>query len=267
MHRLLWLLAALLIALPVAGCGADDVNPDAVAQAADKTANAKGARFTATATSKIPGFGDIPMKMQGVTDLTGKQAQMTFDMSGFADAAPTQGQVDGDDLKGEIVLTGTKMFMKMPIVTRELKGKEWLSVDLKAALEGSGVDFAQLQQLSSTNPAEQIAWLKQMGDIEEVGDGHYKGTIDVRKLPGGGERLAQMSGASTFPVEVWVNDDGYIERQKMTMAQKIQGVTTKTEMDMRFSDFGTPVMVKPPSADNVQDVTALAKQGVEQQGR
>lgn len=267
MHRLAWLLAALLIAAPIAGCGADDVNPDAVATAAEKTANAKGARFTATATSQIPGFGDVPMRMEGVTDLAGKQAQMTFDMSAMADAAPAQGQINGDDLKGELVMTGTTMYMKMPIVTRELKGKEWLSVDLQKALEGTGVDFAQMQQLSSTNPAEQITWLKQMGDIKEVEDGHYKGTVDLRKVPGGGARIAKLAGSSTFPVEVWVNDEGYVERQLMTMSQKVAGVTTKTKMDMRYRDFGAAVTVKPPAEDNVQDVTSLAKQGVQQQER
>jgi len=263
MHRFARLLATLLLALPVAGCGSDDVNPDAIAAAADKTASAKGVRMTGTIKTDVPGAGEIPMTMKGVADLAGKRARIEMDMS--AAAATAGGQLDPDDMKIEAVMVGTTMYMAMPFLEKQL-GAKWMKIDMQRALEGSGIDLAQLQQMSSMSPSDQLDFLRSTGDIEEVGDNHYKGTVDLRKVPGGGERLAKLSGATTFPVEVWIGDNGYIERYAMTMSQKVQGDTVKSRMEFRYSDYGTRVAVEAPT-EGVKDMTELAKQGIEQQQR
>jgi hypothetical protein len=66
-----------------------------------------------------------------------------------------------------------------------------------------------------------------------------------------------------MPVEVWVDDEDMIRRQKFSMTMTTGGQKTKTAMDMRFSDFGADVEVSPPSGE-VKDMTELASQGMKQ---
>jgi hypothetical protein len=256
MRKIACLLTLLfLAAIPVAACGTDDFNPDAVAEAADKTAAVDGMRITAKIETEIPGAGKVPMTMNGVADVKGNKAKFDMDMGALMQGA------SGGDSKVQAIQDGMTMYMKMPMLEKQL-GAEWMKLDMDKALEGTGIDLSALQQQSSSmNPAEQLKYLKTMGDVEEVDENHYKGTVDVRKMPGG-KKLAELSGATTVPVELWINDDGYIERYAMTLSQKIQGQSMKMAMDMRFSDYGIKVDIEPPPSGDVKDLTDLAKKGL-----
>jgi hypothetical protein len=255
------LVALALLVVPIAGCGADDVNPNALAQAADKTAAVTGMKIDGTMTMDMPGVGKVPMTMTGVADVAGKRMRMETDMSQLA--AQSGGEVDADDLKMEAILIDTTMYMHMPVFEEEI-GEKWAKVDLQKALEGSGIDLAGMQQIG-TSPADQLKFLKETSDLEELGDGHYKGTTDLRKYPGGGDKIAKLAGDPLMPVEVWIGDNGYIERYKMRMTQKVEGQTVKSDTDFRYSDFGTKVEVEAPPADDVKDLTEQTQKGLEEQ--
>jgi hypothetical protein len=207
------------------------------------------------------------MTMEGKVDFAGKKVQMTMDMGNLAESMGEGGEINADDLNMEMVMQDTTMYMSMPLLEKEL-GEKWVKIDLQKALEGSGIDLAGLQQqTSSMSPTEQLKLLKTMGDLEEVDDNHFKGTVDLRKLPGeSGKKIAELGGSPTYPTEVWVNDDGYIERQKMEMTQKVEGQTIKSAVDVRYTDFGTAVDIDTPDPDDVRDMTDIAQQGIEEQG-
>jgi hypothetical protein len=188
MLRLLALFLALAaLATGVAACGAEDVNPEAVAEAATKTAGVDG--MAVDVDVKMVAAGQqIPLTMSGEVSAKGNRARLDLDMSGIA--AVSGGQLKADQLHGEERLIGTTMYMRMPAFTKAL-GAEWIKLDLDKALSGSGVDVGQLQQLNSQSPAEQLKFLRATSDIEKAGtdevDGvktdHYKGTLRFREYP------------------------------------------------------------------------------------
>ena len=253
MNRFVLLLTMLSLLVPLAGCGGDDVNPDALAQAADRTAAVDGMSIDGTAVVHVPGAGPMRMTLAGVADVKGRRVRIKSTSASQA------------ALNMETVMIGTTMYLKSATFQQAFD-KAWARIDMQKALEGSGVDFAALQQMGSGDPAQQLRMLKQTSDLEELGDGHFKGTSDLRKYPGG-EKLAKLSGDPLVPVEVWVGESGYVERYKMRMTQKAGGRTVQSDMDVRYSDFGRRVEVQAPPAGDVKDMTDLAKKGIaEQQG-
>ncbi|HEX8205285.1 MAG TPA: LppX_LprAFG lipoprotein [Solirubrobacteraceae bacterium] len=259
------LATAALAVVPLAGCGEDDINPDALANAAEATRKQGGVHMTMNGTVEAQGQ-KIPMKMEGDADL----AKL---------AMHAKTQAGGGIPEIEMVMLGTTMYMKMPGLEQAFDGAEWIKMDLQKVGEEMGVDFAQLMQMGQSSPAEQLKYLKAMSDLEELGtetiDGvettHYKGVVDLRKYPDTlpeGEReqarrnvdkLIELAGTSTTPTEVWIDEDSLVRRQKMTMSQK-KPVETKTEMDVRYTDFGKDVDIQAP--ENAKDVTDLATKGI-----
>src|SRR4051812_27716503 len=75
MRRLLLLPLVLLAAVPAAGCGSDDFNPDVVAQAADKTASAGGSKLAFT----VEAAGQT-VNGTGFMDAKGRRARMRFEL-------------------------------------------------------------------------------------------------------------------------------------------------------------------------------------------
>ncbi|MDQ3742655.1 MAG: LppX_LprAFG lipoprotein [Actinomycetota bacterium] len=267
MRRLTILLLSLAAtAAPVAatGCGADDVNPDALAQAADATRGKGTMHMTLGGTVEAQGQ-TIPMKGEGDADLKRKRVHIT---------ATTAGQ------EVETILVDTTMYMRMPGF-EDAFGAEWAKIDMAAAGKEMGIDFEQMMQLSSADPAKQLEYLNATSDLEKVGeeevDGvtttHYKGETDLRRYPDALppeerekaresiENTIELSGSPIIPMEVWIDDDDLVRRQKMTIEQK-KPMEMTMNMDMRFSDFGKPVDIEAPK--DAKDVTDLATQGIRQ---
>jgi hypothetical protein len=276
---LLALLALVAAALPIAACGADDVNPDAVAAAAEKTSAVGGMHVTGKGTVEVVGQ-EFGFDMDGVMSAKGDRAKLTLDMSDMA--ASAGGALSEDDLRGEQRIIGKTMYMSFGMFEKAF-GTKWIKMDLEKALAGAGMDLGQMQGLGGQSPAEQLKFLKATSDIEKVGeeevDGasttRYKGTVDLREYPKLAEpkdreaaekaidTLIKNGAPATMPVEVWVDDEDMIRRQKFSMTMTTGGQKTKTAMDMRFSDFGADVEVSPPSGE-VKDMTELASQGMKQ---
>jgi len=264
--RLAALLATALAAFPLAGCGADDVNPNAVAEAAEATQKQGAVHMTIDSTIEASGQ-TIPLKMEGDADLRDTRVHLKTDGGG---GVPEM----------ETVMIDTVMYMKMEGLEEQL-GAEWVKFDLAEVGKGMGVDFEQLMQLGQGSPAEQLDYLRAMADLEEVGteqiDGvettHYKGVVDLRKYPDAVpesereearrsvDKLIELSGDATTPTEVWIDDESLVRRQKMTMTQTKPAKST-TKMDIRFTDFGKSVSIEAPRG--AKDITDLAKDSIEQ---
>ena len=266
MSRLVTLLAtAALAATPIAatGCGADDVNPDALAQAAEAAQKQGGVHMTMTGTTRTQGQ-TIPVRMEGDADLRNLRMKAELEMG---EALPRM----------EMVMTGTVMYMKMDGLEEAL-GSEWVKFDLQTIGEEMGVDIEQLMQMGQSNPAEQLKYLRAMADLEELGtetiDGvettHYKGVVDMRKYPDTlpeaeraeartmVDKIIELTGSATTPTEVWIDDDHLVRRQKVTVEQK-QPAEAESEMDIRYTDFGKQVDIQAP--EGAKDITELARKG------
>jgi len=242
----------------LAGCGASDtLNPDVVAQAADKTASAGGAKIAFT------------------VDTAGQQVAGT----GFMDAKDHKGRMSFQLPQGkgamDMVFLNRVIYMRLPQLSGQLPGgKPWLKLDLDRFARARGIDLGALQSTSTSDPSQELDQLRGAGDVKRVGDEtvrgtsttHYRATIDLRKAADrapAAERAAarrsidqiiKLTGTSTIPVEAWLDKQGRLRRMRMTMT--MQGQSATISMDL-FA-FGTREPLKAPPAADTTDITALA---------
>ena len=275
------MLAAAAIALPIGGCGSDDVNPDAVATAAERTSAAGGMKLSLEGTASAGGQ-DFTMSGGGEMDVAAKAAQLDLRME-FEDPPPG---VNFDELEFEMRMKDLVFYMRTPLFAGRLpEGADWIKVDLREATEGTGLDFAQLQQMGGSDPTETLRYMKATGEVEEVGTEevrgvettHYEATIDLReypKLAPEGEReaaertidaLIERTGSETIDVEVWIDDDDLVRRMKQEFTQRLPDGQGEMEMQqtMEMYDFGTEVEIDLPDEDDVFDVSNKAREAFE----
>jgi hypothetical protein len=171
----------------------------------------------------------------------------------------------------EMVTDGTTTYIHVPDGGK-LPGatKPWVSVPNSAMR--SGGSFSGMQ--SATGFLDALRGIG--GNIRTVGDEHVNGVdtthyhVTVRladaiaaapeaqraQARAALEQLDQL-GAAEMPVDVWITDDGIPVRQVMTF-EGSNGVSALAGMQMKvtvdLSDFGAPVKVDVPPADQVQAI-------------
>jgi hypothetical protein len=261
-------LALLPLALVLAACGGA-ASLDAVASAATKTTKAGGEHADFHADVALPSLGaSFTVTGSGDFDNAKHVGRMSVEYSGIPQLAG----------KGEEILDGTVIYMKLPFLKRQLPaGKEWMKLDLQKAGEAKGIDFSALMQNSNGDPTQVLRYLETAaGDVEKVGTDtvagtattRYKAVVDFDKVAQAHpsekasiRRIEQLTGVKRVPVGVWIDGDGYVRKltQSMTMRLLQQGTTMRMTLTFDLSDFGKQVAVTPPPAEQVFDATSLAQ--------
>jgi LppX/LprAFG-like lipoprotein len=268
MPRRALLLLLPILALTLAACGGGgSMSLDPVASAATKTVDAQTFTTDFTATVKVLGrsfsFGG-----NGAVDLGANATSLTMDLSGIPLPQGSAGQGGAGTV--DIVFANGIMYLRMPMLASKLpSGKTWLKLDVQKLAAAKGFDLGSFKNV---DPSQVLAQLQAAGDVQKVGTEtiqgaettHYHAVIDVAKSPNltDKQRAAiqkALGGADrTVPVDVWIDSDGHVRREttSFSFGKGLQGA--QMAMTMNFSDFGQPVTVTVPSADRVQDITALA---------
>ncbi len=261
------------------GTKAKELTPlEAVVASSNKTVEAKSSRMAFTLLTQgvqgLPG-GSLTITGEGAFDYAGRQG--TFTMNVPAIGGMQVGQI-------EAVSTGSTIYQKFPPqLASALGGKPWVKIDLDQVGKSAGIDFNSISQASSGDPTQALQFLKGAGaDMVEVGKEqvrgevvtHYRGTIDMNKAAAAAppeqqqtyQKLAQIYG-QPLPVEAWVDGEGRL--RKMTYAVDLarlnlppqagagQKPTGNFNFTMELFDFGAPVSVTVPPADQVTDFTQL----------
>jgi hypothetical protein len=256
------------------------VGPEAVAQAAERTGNVEGLRFSLTGQMNVPKAGSVSFTGSGVSDLRNERGRVTMDMSDFAEQAAAAGAPVNGDWTMEMVFDRRTLYMKWALLAPGLGGKSWMKLDLERLAEAAGVDSGLLraEQQQGGDPAATLRYLRAVSeDVEELGTEevrgaettHYRTTVDLRRYPDllppdrrelarrSIERIIEQTGNDTMDVEVWVGEDELVRRVKW--AQSIRspaaGDAVEAAFTCDFYDFGTPVTVEPPPDEEVMDVT------------
>lgn len=268
MRRTAVLLLLVLASLPLACGEGDALSPEAaVAEAATKTADAGSARVDIDA-GLNSSAGSFTMTGEG--EFAGDRGRMTFDVV-----------AGGQRISMEMVFDQLIIYMRFPSgLGVDLPGdKSWVKMDLEALGKEEGIDFSQFTQFGQSDPTQTLRYLRgASGDFEKVGEEeirdvattHYRGTVDLRKaadqLPESAResivRLVELVGKSTFPFDVWVDDEGLARRIKYEQPiPDANGQNATMAMTMDFYDFGAEVDVEPPADDEVVDLQKLMRQG------
>lgn len=273
--RLTSAVAVLAVAGLVAGCGAEKKASDAahsvkdsvdpVAQAATNSANASSAAVTMD--GKVGGQGQtVPLAGNGNFDFKGSKGELALTVS-----VPGQ-----DPLAIDEVVDGTVVYMKSKAFSRALPdGKHWLKVDLAAAARKAGVDLSSLQQLGAGNdPTQFLKYLEKSGakpqklgrdDVDGTPATKYRATIDLTRLASQSDdptvkrsvrQLREITGATTIPAEVWIDDQKRVRREHISY-KIVKPQAVDFDFTIEFSDYGKPVSVDVPAASETVDALKL----------
>ncbi|MBV2354115.1 hypothetical protein KUM39_07015 [Streptomyces sp. J2-1] len=150
-------------------------------------------------------------------------------------------------------------------------GRTWLRIDL-ARLTGRADGLAQV-----TDPAAPVRYLKGLDgrNVTRTGterlDGEpttrYRVSVPVSALTRGAtgpaRELARRVGASTIPVDLWLDAEGRMRQESVRLALhplkgRVPGhddTTMTSTTVLRLSDFGTEAAVSAPPAADTADVT------------
>ena len=72
----------------------------------------------------------------------------------------------------------------------------------------------------------------------------------------------QIEMWTTHPIDVWVDDNGYVRQYESSYDETLGGNAMSTTTTVEISDYGTQVDISPPPADEVFDATELATKGI-----
>jgi hypothetical protein len=252
---------------------------DPVAAAAMKSQQAGGFLVTTSVTVSADGR---EFTMTGSGLFGDGKGQMNLDMSDLLNQAGVAAGTDATIKAIYITEDGDPvMYMKLGFLSAFLPGgKTWVRVDLAKAGKAAGIDFNQLLGGANQSPGDSLALLRSSGEFSEVGketvEGvettHYHGTIDLQKAVAAKgaaaealQRLIDLGAPAQYPADVWIDEAGLVRQLKTSYDMSTGGKAMSVSMTMRMSDYGTPVEVSAPPADQVFDATDLAVKGVASQ--
>ncbi|WP_460302187.1 LppX_LprAFG lipoprotein [Actinocorallia aurea] len=229
-------------AAPAAPAGAAEA-VEAVQKVAARTAGVESFVMDLTVVSEgttVKGVGHIRTK---------PTAAVSLEMNAGAEGSISMVVVDG------------VMYMNMG-GEEIVPGKTWMKVDLADAAAAAGADDA-LAPVNQTNPNTLATLFAASTDVVRVGEEsvegvqtvRYKGTIDATALaadPATKEAATSFGADGVVSFEIWIDGDDLM--RKAVASITADGVPA--ELTMLFRDFGEPVKVTAPPADQVASTPA-----------
>ena len=251
------------------------------------TAAEKSARESMTVATNGSGAFAFSMTTNGAVDFATGNSEFKSELSG------AMGSFLPDGLEMRVV--NHVVYMKLPASIGGLfggsggGGDQWLSINAAAALGGS----SPFSNLGQSDPTQVLSALERVSnDVKEVGTAtvrgvqtkHYTATIDFAKaidnaklpkaLRGKAKGLFGSAAAMpAVPVDVYLDSDGRLRRMTIDIdlgsfaagvsgASGASGAALPTiSMTLDLYDFGTPVNVQAPPANEIVQLPKLGALG------
>jgi hypothetical protein len=247
-------------AASAAALGSGQPNAAALQKAATTTTEG-----TARVTFAITSGSSSTKRADGAWDFTARRARLQMDPTQFG--APGIGTI-------EMIFDyshGAVMYMHLPnqLMSRA-HGRPWVRLDIGAMLTQAGVDIDSLMQNQLGDPTSALSMLRGADSVTPlarerlrgVDTTHYRVVTSLDRAIAAAKtttarqtltKLGTLTATRTFAVDVWVDEAGHVRRVQQTIDAPTGPVTTAYE----FYDFGTPVSVQLPPADQVSDFDTL----------
>jgi hypothetical protein len=251
--------ASLMAGVMGAGCGSSTPVGALFPHAYAATINAKSAKIT-TAFDVRTAKGTLTSTGSGVADWGQRRTQVTQTVT-----TPGRAPVSVSE-----VSDGTDVYLQVPLAARPaLGGKPWVRVSLAPYVGSQGGTEDPSQILSVLNAQSSSVTKLGSDEIGGVRTVHYRAQLDPTKVaPGAGPAARQMlaqlpalTGSSTLPVDVWIDGTGKARqlRYSLTLNHPPAGASPAAgqafpetvTMTLGLSDYGVPVQVTLPPADQV----------------
>jgi hypothetical protein len=262
-------LAAIVVtlAMTAAACGSGGgggggndaaVSIKTLQAAASNTQAAESSRYTMDLTVDVDGES-VTITVDGVMAGDGKTGELHISM-------PVVGSIEERVVDGVIYMN----LGSFPGAPADVAGK-WVELDPSQLAGGALGDLAD--QTENSSPTQGLEYLQGLsGDVQDLGqedvDGvattHYRASIDyakvLDKLPNATqEQRDALSKLGVVPADVWIDGQDRVVKMHMTIDASGFGAGAGTaELTMQLSDFGIPVDVQPPPADQTVDFSELS---------
>ena len=212
---------------------------DAFAAGVDRTSEAGTAAITVRYAS-----AGVAFTASGAFDYRARRGALRYDFSG------SQGAGELRDV--EVRFAGRDVYLKLS------EDGDWVHADLDTAgeqvadyAEAAGVDsppagLASIEELDVNDPSQVLAQLRRASTVEELGEETIFG-VATKKY------RANIDGDQPFVATAWIDGSNLIRRLELVAED---GPTPFT-MAMEFAEFGEPVDVRPPPAEDVQELEDL----------
>jgi hypothetical protein len=272
--------AAAFVAL-AGGCGSATSTVDPVAQAADATTRAGGARVALSGTVSATGLSQ-PVTLAGSGSFNLRAGEGTFAMTFSGLPQSAQKSLHGAPAQMIEVFRSNVLYMSSPLFGGKLpSGARWLKLDLGQVKRAMGLGAGSLT--SGTDPTQYLKDLRgSAGGVTVVGHEpvrgvpttRYSGTIDLLKAAereaganraqarAAMQKLIEKTGTATEPVQVWVDAHGLVRRIAQRLSVKAGAHPVTTSFQIEFFDFGATPVVTPPASSETFDATGQAVQGL-----
>jgi hypothetical protein len=263
---------AVLVLVLSSGGGHDAtlVSGSALADAASATERVAGVSTTVDGTVTAAALPEpLHIRLHGIQNTRQRAARLT----GVYENFPTRGTVPVDSIT---ILPD--IYLKSPIFggTAIPSGK-WLHIDI--AKTGKELGFGDPTQFGSGDPSQVVQTLRALSsrveklgteDVRGVATTHYRGTVELRRLPEvapparraaakrSADRLIQLVGSDSYPLEVWVDGHRLVRRIRLKMTMHIQGRSLTQDMTIDLFDFGPKQRVKPPPAGDTVEAPSVS---------
>jgi hypothetical protein len=271
-------------ALGLSACGSSSKAPNSE----KATPGASGATIIAAAFTKTSAVKSAKLAL--TYELTagsisgGAGANERATGSGVFDFARKQADITVTDPTGqseEERLIGTVAYLRLPPVANinpALRGKTWIREQLTGA-RGSALGFGSSSGGDASDPTtvlklvSRVAYRVDMVGTDSVRGAtttHYRATVDFAKASAKSgasaqqvQRIEQLLGTRTFPVDLWIDGQGAARRIQFRFplpkgsANSAAGPSGQVTETLEFFDFGTPVSVQPPPPSQVTDAKTL----------
>jgi hypothetical protein len=256
-----------VVAFAAAACGGGgggdasgaSVSIKTLQAAASNSQAAESSRFTMDMTVDVDGV-PTTITVDGVIGGDGKNGELKVEMPAFG--VLEERIVDG------IVYMNLGAFSG---ASGELGGKQWIKLDPEQLKQNSMLgDLAG--PADSASPKTGLEYLQGLsGDVQELGQEdvngqtatHYRASIDYAKLvdqlpdasPAARDALTKLG---TVPADVWIDGQDRVVKMHLTMDAGAFGAGAGTaEVTMQLSDFGVPIDVEAPPAEDTIDFSEL----------
>ncbi len=256
---------------------------DAVARAATISSGAPGYRMSMSISVSSPALtSPLTVTGNGIIDVRDHAAELS--MTGNLSQLPQVAQqLGGSALHLDLIMSGTRMYMKLPqaitAAAPSLGGKPWLGVDL-SKLSGGSFSSSLWGNPTMSDPTHMLDYLRGLADgvanqgqqqVDGVPTTHYRAALDpgrlVAALPAAdraamqqaSSALTQATHGQSLPLDVWIDAQHLVRRIVMSVTVPgTSGPGLQEAVSADFRDYGPQPAPPVPPGDQVQDLASLA---------
>lgn len=245
-----------------AGGSAAASTPVSLTRAAYVTSQAPGFQFQMNVTAELDGH-DLGVSAEGAIDERAEEGSVNVSVEGH---------------KLTELVKNPYVYVQLPSGSAAAiaGGKPWVRANVDTYTQALGAPSPF--QEDTNRPGQTLSLLDSSDDVTDVGSEqvrgvsttHYHALVDVSRLDpsasaAGASRFAEvlekLTGASTLPVDAWVDAQGRVRKFSLSL----QGHTPVGGLDetvsMELFDFGPQPRVSVPAEAEVADITGtLASQ-------